>query len=652
MPFPDTMQSVCFGNGKFVAVGVNGVIHTSSDGLSWDEGQRPYVATLNKVIFANGRFMAVGSGGAIITSTNGLLWNSQASSTTDDLFGLTFGNGTYAACGAAGRLVTSTDGFSWTATNAGPTDLNWISYGNGLFIVPCQAPNAFQILVSSDLRTWITATVMSSFITTWPYMPVEFGNGTWLATAADKGEPYAQQYEFYSSPDATHWTQGAAAEYSTYYANHHLLFENGLFYYFSLDTSSLILTSDGTTRTYSGVSLPSDLANANDVTYADGRFALVGNYGKAWTSTDTTNWNYGSYYSGVPMNFRQLMTDSNQYLAVADSQPILISSDGMDFSAAGNSPTGIVAALGFDGSNYVAVGGGQVYISTTSTTWVPRTSNTPQALAAICRGPARWVAVGANGTVISSPNALAWTLRSSGTGNGLNGVDFGNGVYVAVGNGGTIISSPDGGTWDVQFSGVVTDLNRVRFLNGQFLALGADGTVLTSSDGGVWSVQSAGTTAALYDIAFGDSRYFVAGFGDENVFLVSSNGVNWQDITVKVSANVVTDEGLPGKIVNTSPARTVAYLNGSFWIAGDNGLLLRSDSAGGMPRLTGMMLPGNGGFQVGIPINVPASYRIQVSTNLAAAFWRDVATNSAPSTTWTDTNTAGSAMRFYRVVSP
>ena len=60
-PFSDTMQSICFGDGKFVAVGSGGVIHTSSDGQLWDDGQRPVLFTLNKVIYANDQFVAVGN---------------------------------------------------------------------------------------------------------------------------------------------------------------------------------------------------------------------------------------------------------------------------------------------------------------------------------------------------------------------------------------------------------------------------------------------------------------------------------------------------------------------------------------------------------------------------------------------------------------
>src|SRR5690349_20822991 len=96
-PFIDTMQSVCFGNGIFVAVGNGGLSHTSSDGTSWDDGQRTVGSTLNRVIYVNNLFVAVGNGGAIVTSTNGITWSPRTSGTTADLLSATYGIGRFVA---------------------------------------------------------------------------------------------------------------------------------------------------------------------------------------------------------------------------------------------------------------------------------------------------------------------------------------------------------------------------------------------------------------------------------------------------------------------------------------------------------------------------------------------------------------------------
>ena len=118
-PFADTMESVAFGAGRFVAVGDGGLIHVSSDGASWSAGQRPVSLTLNQVIYVNARFIAVGNSGAIVTSPDGLTWTPQISGATNNLLAITFGNGHYIACGAAGQLAISADGTNWTTVMDG-----------------------------------------------------------------------------------------------------------------------------------------------------------------------------------------------------------------------------------------------------------------------------------------------------------------------------------------------------------------------------------------------------------------------------------------------------------------------------------------------------------------------------------------------------
>jgi hypothetical protein len=187
----------------------------------------------------------------------------------------------------------------------------------------------------------------------------------------------------------------------------------------------------------------------------------------------------------------------------------------------------------------------------------------------------------------------------------------------------------------VQYSGTTLNLFSVRYFGGLFYALGEGGIILTSPDGGAWSGVNSGTTASLNSIAYGAGQFVICGTG---VVLGSTNGVNWQDISSKVPT-----------VPNAS---SVAFLNQSFWIVGSNGSMLQSDSADGIPRLNGTMLAGNSGFQLKIPLNVPSTYRIQVSTNLSANSWQDVVTNYAPTSVWTDTNALGSSVRLYRIASP
>jgi hypothetical protein len=62
------LWAVTYGNGTFVAVGNNGVILTSPDGVNWTRRTSPTSYWLNSVAYGNGMFVAVGNYGTILTS--------------------------------------------------------------------------------------------------------------------------------------------------------------------------------------------------------------------------------------------------------------------------------------------------------------------------------------------------------------------------------------------------------------------------------------------------------------------------------------------------------------------------------------------------------------------------------------------------------
>jgi len=61
------LLGIAYGKGLFVAVGINGTILTSKDGISWTR-QKLEIGHPNDVACGNGRFVAVGYHGIIFTS--------------------------------------------------------------------------------------------------------------------------------------------------------------------------------------------------------------------------------------------------------------------------------------------------------------------------------------------------------------------------------------------------------------------------------------------------------------------------------------------------------------------------------------------------------------------------------------------------------
>lgn len=67
-----------YGKDIFVAVGSEGVVLTSSDGIDCTERSSPAYG-LNGITFGNNLFAAVGNMGTIITSSNGINWTKRNS---------------------------------------------------------------------------------------------------------------------------------------------------------------------------------------------------------------------------------------------------------------------------------------------------------------------------------------------------------------------------------------------------------------------------------------------------------------------------------------------------------------------------------------------------------------------------------------------
>jgi len=127
-------HSVCFGGGKFVAVGRAGAIAISTNGTDWTKISPGPRSSLHSIAYGKHKFVAVGDEGAILRSSDGIRWKS-ADVTELRLRGIAFGNGAFVAVGYEGLVLTSTDGWNWMAQNVHSKDrLQSIAFGNGRFV--------------------------------------------------------------------------------------------------------------------------------------------------------------------------------------------------------------------------------------------------------------------------------------------------------------------------------------------------------------------------------------------------------------------------------------------------------------------------------------------------------------------------------------
>ena len=186
-------NDICYGDGKFIAVGSNGEIASSSDGATWNiSSSEDYPYILNGITYGgDSKFIAVGNN-EVILSSDGVDWSeqiqvtglgnrafksiaygnnkyvvvgSQVSYSTDGedwaqsfningvslLYDVCYGDSGFVAVGKDGVIATSSDAISWTVQQVGTAWWNRIKYTNGLYIAV--ADNSY-IATSPDAINW------------------------------------------------------------------------------------------------------------------------------------------------------------------------------------------------------------------------------------------------------------------------------------------------------------------------------------------------------------------------------------------------------------------------------------------------------------------------------------------------------------------
>jgi hypothetical protein len=145
----------------FEVVGNNGIALSSPDGTNWASHSTAVFATMNSVRYGNGRFVAVGLNGTAQASVDGTNWVA-ASPLPVTLNGVTYANGRFFGAGTGGgdaEIRSSADGTNWTLSASIPSQpLNAIAYGDGRFVAVGQSLNGGSavIMVSAEGTNWVT----------------------------------------------------------------------------------------------------------------------------------------------------------------------------------------------------------------------------------------------------------------------------------------------------------------------------------------------------------------------------------------------------------------------------------------------------------------------------------------------------------------
>lgn len=306
LPTSSRWLSICYGDGKFVAVGNNSKAAYSTDGITWHDVSMPSYQKWMKVVYGEGKFVAL-SFTKIAYSTDGITWSEVAApsktSGSHSWSDLAYGNGVFvitAKTSSGGNPTSdyaySTDGINWTKSSL-PSALSYpfIAYGNGKFVT-CSGgviSNSY-IYYSEDGISWDSIRYSTSI------------NSRGICYVGDRFiiKTDSSGLENLYSTDGIAWnTMSTGLDTSTYSPSY--CYGNGMYVAVTCHSTAdriqyngvALYSNDGITWTQTTMPFKC----SSDVIYGDGKFVALHNYVDSYdVSTDTImysddgiNWHSG-----------------------------------------------------------------------------------------------------------------------------------------------------------------------------------------------------------------------------------------------------------------------------------------------------------------------------------------------------------------------
>jgi Pectate lyase superfamily protein len=526
-------NKVTYGNNLYVAVGTNGSVLTSADGVSWSNTASGVTNNLLSITYGNSKFVAVGGNGTVIYSSNATTWQSSGAVAYTTINDVVFGNGIFVLVTLQGSIFTSPDGITWTQRASGvTTSLNSITFNGSTFVAVGMSGT---VAYSADGIAWSNTTVSQYDLSTVRYL-----NSVFVAVGSNS--------KIYTSADGISWNSSLVDAFTDVTTN---------------GTDIYAITSWGDVYISSGTGL---------------------NY----LSTVTT---------GVETFNSIVHNQSGQVLALTGGGAIYFSTNGISWSLKTTAAAALNAAYWDTVDlQWVIVGNsGLIYTSPDGNTFTLKTNSNTSNLYGISRIPGgNYIAVGASGTVLTSSNTSSWTLQSSGTSNDLNSItvaNLGGGTYkaVAVGNNGVGIYSSNGVGWFLGSNNSALDpqgntvslgnLYKVIYvswtppggsLSSYYFVVGDDGVLAISTNfsTGSWNTKYTYTSSDLQGIAYSPTNNIFFAVGDTGLsYLTGQDGSTWSTLTEYFGTNLIAP------VLRDSATNATSYI-----LVGQYGLIYEATS--------------------------------------------------------------------------
>jgi len=694
---------VTYGGGQFVAVGDNGTIVSSSDGYHWTNQTSGISTPLRAIAYALGEFAAVGDGGVILVSPNAVNWQQIPPVTTNTLRAVAGANTQiglglpqFLAVGDSGAAVAGNYNTSWFLTASGTSNaLYGVTWEQDWYYTVVGANGTVIEMEGAGTHLVPQSRVGTSNIL---YAVATDGNGQYVAG----GLLYANSIDsmnigpdeiLYSEPPHfdriwanEEWANGVGSlpPFQTlWYLSEFFIMTGfawgpngfvgvgytgeGLEYH-----PAVVMTS---TNGSNWIELPSTTCEdgLNAVTYGNGLYVAVGDFGSIVISTDTTHW------TAVTPDRRGFIVAMacNTNLCIASAESVwyswgfpdfstIVSTNGLHGTVSGYGPIfysdnfpgfASITSLACSSTNFVGVCSAGVVTTSDGINWITNAISS-NSLSGVNYANGQYFAVGNNGSIYSSADGQNWSdcsINSSGT---LYATAFGNGTYLTAGT--VVASSLDGLTWALASTNPPAVVSKLVFGDGLFVGASYSGKILCSSNGITWQIQFTEPSGEAFSgIAFSGGT-FLAISGMSGTTFESGDGLHWQATGSTLPQTALAYDGPDGGYPSTLGLfeyyqtalpgcySTVAAYKGTFLIGGPEGMMLQS---GQLPPAVISSQAASNQFFFSYYAQSDLPYRIQKSTNLTEWTTAYSAMGSGQPSTYSEP-LATSGNEYFRVVSP
>jgi hypothetical protein len=569
VPTGNQLNSVTYGESRFVAVGADGTIVTSANGgITWDQQVVPPDLSLSGVVYSPdlSMFVAVGSdsvtNNVILTSPDGINWTQATQAGgfgSGGLYAVAYGYTNFVAVGAGGVTWHSPGGSTWYqgSTPLGTTNLNGVAYGtpNTTPIFVAVGANHSIIYSANYGQTWTASSLDKDNVDS--FNGIAYGNNIFVAVGDFSG--------FYVSPDGETFipTSNVSPSGSSLYgdsvifANNEFIVANTITYY-----PSILTSPDGISWT--AYDEPPWLFSS--IAYGSGIFVGVGSGSVlALNFLDITK---AGDWDSMVTNVTQTALNAIIYGATTNRTSLFVGGGG----GYGGYPTVVTSPDGYSWQLDRDSSLSSFLLANSSITSLANGNNTFVATINSAAG----YTPGVSGAIISSSDGIHWMMNLE-CGKVLNGIAYGSGKFVAVGTSGTNVSSSDLIHW-APGSGLPSALsfNGVAWGNPNgtttFVAVGegpvgwGGQVIYHSNDGGLtWTPASFGPPSSeyFYGVTFGNGQFVAVGLDNSEptpvgvIYTSSDGGTNWNQI-LQTSYTFAPSESDP------PPFSGVTFGNGQF----------------------------------------------------------------------------------------